>query len=118
MSEPSTISSSLASLDKWLADRVALPTSGPSTGVKWNAQLWLDPRVKSQIDWRVVHMSSLSGMDFPRWNLAKTGAALCDQIERFLKTVEDEVPARLPALNFNGARSAAQTGAALFNQYV
>jgi hypothetical protein len=86
--------------------------------VKWNAQLWLDPRVKSQIDWRVVHMSSLSGMDFPPWNLAKIGAALCDQIERFLKTVEDEVPARLPALNFNGARSAAQTGAALFNQYV
>ena len=85
---------------------------------KWQSGMWLDPRVRSQIDWKVIHLSSLSGMDFPPWNLAKIGSALCDEIERFFEAVEDEAPARLPALDFNGARAAAKAGAAIFNSHV
>jgi hypothetical protein len=83
--------------------------------VKWQPKLWLDPRVRAQIDWQVVHLTGLSGMRFPPFKPADIGAALCEEVERFFHAVEDQCPDRLPAFEHN-VREVASSNARLFEQ--
>jgi hypothetical protein len=83
----------------------------------WEAQLWLDPRVRSRIEWQVVHLSTMRGIEFPPWQLPRYGAALCDEIERFFVAIEKECPDRLPAFE-HLPRQIARDTAAVFSKYV
>ena len=88
-----------------------------SDWVKWVPQPWLDPRVRSRIDWQVVHLSTLREMAWPPWQLPRYGAALCSEIERFFTAVENECPDRLPAFIHN-PREDATRAATIFAPYV
>lgn len=85
----------------------------------WQQSFWLDPRIRAQIDWQVVHLSSMSSMDFPPWNLARIGVALCDELERFFDLLADRHPDRMPAFSTHGdTRAIAQDARARFAKYV
>jgi hypothetical protein len=84
----------------------------------WKSSYWLDPRVRAQIDWQVIHLSSLSGMEFPKWQLADIGAALCNELERFFDEIEHQCPDRLPAFESHGARQFVREGPDVFAKHV
>jgi len=93
------------------------PDIRASDWVKWAAEPWLDPRVRSQIDWQVVHLSTLREMPWPKWQLPRYGAALCSEVERFFKAVGAECKDRLPAFDHNPWEEA-KNAAAIFDAYV
>jgi hypothetical protein len=78
---------------------------------------WLDPRVRSLIEWNVVHLSTLRTMTTadPPWKLADYGDALCERCLRFFDLIEEYCPDRLPAFEWN-PRADIQKRAALFAQ--
>ncbi|MFL5953269.1 MAG: hypothetical protein ACJ76I_04070 [Gaiellaceae bacterium] len=88
---------------------------------QWKPKYWLDPRVRSLIDWNVVHLSTLRTMAMstasPQWQLADYGDALCSECERFFDLIEQHCPARLPAFAWN-PRADIQARAALFARFV
>jgi hypothetical protein len=65
-------------------------------GAKWPGELWLDPAVRSLINWKVAHLTVVSGIQY-EWRLATLGQSLCGQITAFLTLIGAECPLRLPA---------------------
>jgi hypothetical protein len=93
-------------LDEYLKGGSRPTDIRPSDWVEgWQPKHWLDPRVRSQIDWQVAHLSSMSSMEFPKFRIAECGAALCEEIERFYALVEHKNPDRMPP--FEEGRAAA-----------
>jgi|SRR5579862_2471540 len=85
---------------------------------QWKPLYWLDPRVRSLIEWNVVHLSTLRTMATVAlpWKLADYGDALCGECERFFNLIADKCPDRLPAFDWN-PQADVQARAALFAQY-
>jgi hypothetical protein len=80
---------------------------------------WLDPRVRSLIEWNVVHLSTLRTLtaeDDPPWRLADYGDALCERCLRFFELIEEHCPDRLSAFAWN-PRLDIERRAALFARY-
>jgi hypothetical protein len=62
----------------------------------WPGNVWLDPAVRSLINWKVAHLTVVSGIRY-EWQLATQGTALCEQITAFMDSVANDKPDRLPA---------------------
>jgi hypothetical protein len=68
--------------------------------VTWEAEIWLDPAVRSLINWKVAHLTSVSGVNY-QWQLANLGASVCRQFEKFMAEVGAQCSDRLPAFDEN-----------------
>jgi hypothetical protein len=79
---------------------------------------WLDPRVRSLIDWNVIHLSTLRTLTdaAPPWKLADYGDAVCERCLRFFELIEKHCPDRLAAFAWN-PQADIQARAAIFAQY-
>jgi hypothetical protein len=86
-----------------------------SDWVKWQGEIWLDPAVRSLINWKIAHLTSVSGVEY-QWRLANLGAAVCRQFEKFMAQVEKECPDREPAFEQN-AREVVRHFQSVFDQH-
>lgn len=68
---------------------------------KWPGDVWLDPAVRSLINWKVAHLTVISGITY-EWQLATQGLALCEQITNFMDGIATDRPDRLPAFLGSG----------------
>ena len=55
----------------------------------WNAEVWLDPRIRARIDWQVAHISSFREWEID-WQLCNHVLACCDELVRFFGEIADD----------------------------